>query len=260
MARNRKEDPNSKYIQQRRNILNKHSDFYVQEAYKTLRTNIRFFLSGDGCKKFCVTSGMASEGKSITALNLAISFGETGQKVVLIDADMRRPSLGRLLMEKASPGLSNVLAGLCKAEDAIRKTPYENLDVIFSGEVPPNPSELISGERMEKLIDKLSQAYDYIIVDTPPVGIVTDACIVGNCLDGVLFVVRQNETEKEIVSHSVRQLEFAGAKLMGFVLNGSDQVGGKRYKEKRYRYRQYGRYGYRYGYSYAERSREDSAR
>lgn len=253
----RKEDRNHKYARQRGCILNSKSDFYVLEAYKTLRTNIRFFLSGEGCKKFCITSGMASEGKSITALNLAISFGQAGQKVILIDADMRRPSLARLLVEKTSPGLSNILAGLCKPDEAIRKSAYENLDVILSGEVPPNPSELISGERMENLIEKLSTSYDYIIVDTPPVGIVSDACILGNYLDGVLFVVRQNEAEKEVVAHSVKSLEFAGAKLMGFVLNGSDLVGGKRYKEKRYKQRYGYKYGYKYGYTYGYRNEQD---
>lgn len=245
------------YALQRRCILNAKSDFYVLEAYKTLRTNIRFFLSGDGCKKFCITSGMAGEGKSITALNLAISFAETGQRVVLIDADLRRPSMARLLIEKVSPGLSNVLAGLCSEDEAIRKTAYPNLDIIFSGEVPPNPSELLSNSRMEKLIQTLSQRYDYILIDTPPVGIVSDACVVANYLDGVLFLVRQNEAEKEVVLQCVKQLEFAGAKLMGFVLNGSDQVGGKHYKEKRYRYRYGYRYGYRYNSVYAEPSGKD---
>ncbi len=251
------QDRGTSYTLQRRCILNDKSDFYVLEAYKTLRTNIRFFSSGDGCKKFCITSGLAGEGKSITALNLAISFAETGQRVVLIDADLRRPSMARLLIEKAAPGLSNILAGLCTADEAVRKTAYPNLDIIFSGEVPPNPSELLSDNRMEKLIDMLSQRYDYILVDTPPVGIVSDACVVANYLDGVLFLVRQNESEKGVTAQCVKQLEFSGAKLMGFVLNGSDQVGGKRYKEKYYGHGRSYRYGYRYNSVYAENSAKD---
>lgn len=247
------QDSNQSYIMQRRHILGKNSSFSVQEAYKTLRTNIRFFLSGDGCKKFCITSGLASEGKSITILNLAISFAEAGSKVLLIDADMRRPSMARLLIENASPGLSNVLAGLCKAEDAIRKEVYPNLDVLFSGEIPPNPSELLGNPRMQRMLDKMSQTYDFILVDTPPVGVVSDVCVVGNILDGVLFLVRQNYTEKEVVSRGIKQLEISGAKLMGFVLNGADKSHsgryGKKYRYKsRYKYYRYGSYGYGYGY------------
>ena len=140
------------FVTQRRLLLNANSGFYVQESYKTLRTNIRFALHTDGCKKICITSGMASEGKSTTILNLAISFAETGSRVLLIDADMRRPSLARLLIEKAAPGLSNVLAGLSTLEGAIRKELRPNLDVLFSGDIPPNPLELLGSPQMEKLI------------------------------------------------------------------------------------------------------------
>lgn len=250
-------DINQSFVEQRRNILGKNSSFYVREAYKTLRTNIRFVISGEGCQKFCITSGLASEGKSITILNLAISFAETGKKVLLIDADMRRPSQARLLIEKASPGLSNVLAGLCTPEEAIRKEQYPNLDILFSGEIPPNPSELLGGERMRNLIEKAEKVYDYILVDTPPVGIVTDACVVASFLDGVLFLVRQNESDRDSVTQGVKLLELAGVKLLGFVLNGFSPEGGKyygtkyKYRRKYYRYKKYGyRRGYGYGYGY----------
>lgn len=223
-----KQDSNQSYILQRRHILGKNSSFYVQEAYKTLRTNIRFFLSGDGCKKFCITSGLASEGKSITILNLAISFAEAGSKVLLIDADLRRPSIARLLIENASPGLSNVLAGLCKPEEAIRKSAYQNLDVLFSGEIPPNPSELLGGSVMQQMIDTLSDQYDYILVDTPPVGVVSDASIVTNLLDGVLLLVRANWAKKDVVRRAVENLARTGIKPLGYVLNGVE------YSEKKY--------------------------
>lgn len=255
-----KQESNQSYILQRRHILGKNSSFYVQEAYKTLRTNIRFFLSGDGCKKFCITSGLASEGKSITILNLAISFAEAGSKVLLVDADLRRPSLARLLIENASPGLSNVLAGLCKPEEAIRKSPYQNLDILFSGEIPPNPSELLGNTRMTKMLEKLSLQYDYILMDTPPVGVVSDVCVLGQQLDGVLFLVRQNYTEKESVARGIKQLEISGAKLMGFVLNGADKNRNSRYSRK-YKYKSrygYYRYGYRYGYGYGYGKRGSS--
>lgn len=235
------------FTAQRRLLLGPNSSFYIQEAYNTLRTNIRFAIPGEGCKRLCLTSGLASEGKSTTILNLAISFSETGSKVLLIDADMRRPSLARLLIEKVSPGLSNVLAGLCDPDDAVRKEVRPNLDVMFAGEIPPNPLELLGNPRMKALIDTMSKRYDYILVDTPPVSIVSDACEVANVTDGVLFLVRQNETDKDAVIRGVKQLELSNSRLLGFVLNGIMDEGGKSYK---YRYRYRYRYKYRSKYAY----------
>ena len=243
-------DSEQSFTAQRRLLLNPNSSFYIQEAYNTLRTNIRFAIPGDGCKRLCLTSGLASEGKSTTILNLAISFAETGSKVLLIDGDMRRPSLARLLIEKVSPGLSNVLAGLCDASEAVRHEVKPNLDVLFAGEIPPNPLELLGNPRMKKLIDDMSQIYDYILVDTPPVSIVSDACEVANVTDGVLFLARQNETDKEAVIRGVKQLELSNSRLLGFVLNGIVEEGGKSYKY-RYRYRYRYRYKYRSKYAYA---------
>ena len=210
----------SSFMNTRRQILNENSSFAVQEAYKTLRTNVRFFLRGEGCRKLCVTSGAAGEGKSITLVNLAISIAEAGDKVLLIDADLRRPALARLLVEKATPGLSEILAGMVEWDNAIRKDMYPNLDVLFSGETPPNPSELLGSERLEKLIETMAQRYDYILVDTPPVNVVSDACIVANLLDGVLMLVRKDRSRKDDVKRAVDSLRLTGAKPLGFVLNG----------------------------------------
>ena len=234
MARNIPVENSQSFVNQRRFILTNHSSFHVQEAYKALRTNIRFFLADSGCKKFCITSSAAGEGKSITILNLAISFAQTGQKVLLIDADMRRPSLARLLIEKAAPGLSNVLAGFNSEDESIRTNIYENLDVLLSGDLPPNPSELLGSENMQKLLGRLEKRYDYILVDLPPVGVVSDACVIANSLDGVLFLVRQNSTERDSVKYSIKQLELSGANQMGFVVNGA-VTEGKSYSDK-YRY------------------------
>ena len=250
------QEQNQGFVNQRRHILDKNSSFYVQEAYKTLRTNVNFTLAGEGCKKFCITSGVAAEGKSITTLNLAISFAQTGKKVVLIDGDMRRPTLAKLLIEKATPGLSNILAGQCSEVEATRKDVYPNLDVILSGEIPPNPSELLGNPRMHRMVEKLSAMYDYVLIDTPPVGIVSDACVVAESMDGVLMLVRQHRTEKEVVSRSVKQLEMSGAKLLGFVLNGSEKDSNGRYSKKyKYRYR-YRYYRYSYDYSRSGKSEE----
>ena len=239
----REQDPGQSYVNQRRLLLNAHTSFHIQEAYRTLQTNLRFSLPGDDTKVICLTSGHSSEGKSTTVLNLAISFAESGKSVLLIDSDMRRPSLGRLLIEKASPGLSNLLAGLCTVEQAIRRNVRPGLDVIFSGEIPPNPLELLSSLKLAQLIEGLKGRYDYILLDTPPVGIVADACEVASHTHGVLFLVHQNETEKDTVVRGIRQLELSNAKLLGFVLNGVMPEGGKRYK---YKYK----YGYKYKYSY----------
>lgn len=243
---NAKIDNNQSFVNQRRYILTNHSSFHVQEAYKALRTNIRFFLADSTCKKFCITSSTAGEGKSITILNLAISFAQTGQRVLLIDADMRRPSLARLLIEKPAPGLSNVLAGLNTEDEAIRTGIYENLDVLLSGEMPPNPSELLGSENMQKLLERMERRYDYILVDLPPVGVVSDACVIANSLDGVLFLVRQNVTERDAIKYSIKQLELSGANLMGFVFNGSQTEGKKGYSDK-----------YRYSYETAQASRPE---
>ena len=229
-----KNDSNQSFVNKRRYILTNHSSFHVQEAYKALRTNIRFFLSGGDCKKFCITSTASGEGKSITILNLAISFAQAGQRVLLIDADMRCPSLAKLLIEKPAPGLSNVLAGLNSEDEAIRRGVYENMDIMVAGDLPPNPSELLGSENMQKMLERLEKRYDYILVDLPPVGVVSDAGVIANSLDGVLFLVRQNSTERDALKRSIKQLELSGANLMGFVFNGVPAEG-KSYNSK-YRY------------------------
>ena len=251
----KKQDLAQSYVNQRRHILGKGSNFYIREAYKTLRTNVRFFLSGEGCKKFAITSGLAGEGKSITILNLAISFAETGSKVLLIDADLRRPTMARLLIEKASPGLSNVLAGLCHEHDAIRKDIYPNMDVLFSGEIPPNPSELLGSQRMRDMIEKLSAEYEYILIDAPPVAIVSDVCVMSDVVDGILFLVRTDRTEKDAVQRGLKQLEISGAKLMGFVLNGGSKERGG-YYGKKYKYKN--KYGY-YRYTYESSAKKSNS-
>lgn len=217
------------FMNTRRQILNKSSSFAVQEAYKTLRTNVRFFLRDERCKKICITSGASGEGKSITLINLAISVAEAGNKVLLIDADMRRPAMARLLVEKATPGLSNVLAGIATYDGAIRKEMYPNLDILFSGDVPPNPSELLSSERMQQMVEEMAERYDYILIDTPPVNVVSDASIVANLLDGVLFLVRSNRSKKDDVKHAVDSLRLTGARVLGFILNGVELDAGKSY-------------------------------
>lgn len=245
-------------------ILSPDTTFQVREAYKTLRTNVIFSLPQEGCKKICVTSSIASEGKSTNCLNLAITFAETGAKVLIIDCDLRRPNVSKLLGKKSYPGLSNVLVGLNKLEDVISDSGYKNLDVIFSGNIPPNPAELLGSDKMSDIIDELSKKYDYIFFDTAPVNIVTDTTILAKWMSGIIMVVLYNSTDKDTIEESIKQLEFVGAKILGFVLNGvvygnngSYKYNYKRsnYKYRRYNYRNYGSYR-----SYEQEKGSDSKR
>ena len=155
-------------LEERKHLLTQKDDFFTQEAYKTLRSNIIFSLTGEeGNKIIQVTSAMVSEGKSITSVNLAISFAQTDRKVLLIDCDLRRPKLASLLSLGANVGLSNVLVDHTLLEQAILPTKVPNLSVMTSGEIPPNPSELLGSKRMTALLEELRQVYHYIILDTP---------------------------------------------------------------------------------------------
>ena len=172
-------------------ILSKDLGFDIHESYKELRTNIMFSLPGSGCKVISVTSGIASEGKSTTCFNAAITFAETGAKVIVIDCDLRRPNVANLLHIRKEKGLSNILINDCKLEDAIIRTDYNGLDTIIAGNIPPNPAELLSSAPMKELIDNLRGKYDYIFLDTPPVNVVTDASLLTTIVDGYIIVVKQ---------------------------------------------------------------------
>ncbi|MDD6188464.1 MAG: CpsD/CapB family tyrosine-protein kinase [Clostridiales bacterium] len=246
--RNVRRDENFRIQEERRSILSDKSDFFIREAYKTLRTNVTFSLAEeDGCKVIIVTSSLQSEGKSTTALNLAISFAEADKRVLLIDCDLRRPKLGRLLELNSPEGLSDLLLDPGLLDKGVVKN-YGGISVILAGAIPPNPSELLGSVRMEKLLDRMKEKYDYIILDTPPVNMVTDAVVLAPRSSGVLFVVRANQSERGSVVHAVSQLEYARAKLLGFVLNGVDMEKSA-YGYGKNRNKKYGKYGgYRYGY------------
>ena len=251
----------SPLIVKRAKVLNDKSSFHVKEAYKALRTNVVFTIPHDGAKKIIVTSALAGEGKSTNCLNLAISFAQTGAKVLIMDCDLRKPNVANLLNISSSPGLSNVLANLNTIDSTIVHSDYANLDVIPSGDMPPNPAELLGSAAMKDVLDKLSEMYEYIFLDTSPINIVTDAAVMSKMVDGILLVVRQGRTDKESVAEALKKLSFVEANVLGFVLNGrlSDIKMGYRYgkqgyyrygkKQKYYRSGYYGGYGYG-GYGY----------
>jgi capsular exopolysaccharide synthesis family protein len=230
-------------VWQRRHILSNKTNFFIREAYKSLRTNIVFAAPNEGCRKIAFTSSVAGEGKSISVLNTAISFAEAGQRVLLMDADLRKPKLAKLVQRKATPGLTNILVNMSSIEQSVHKEVFPNVDILFSGDIPPNPSELLGHEKMEQLLQTLSANYDYIFIDTPPVGVLTDACVLSRLLDGVVFVVRQGRTDSDAVTSAVNQLLFAEAKVLGFILNGTEAGGSSKYG-----YGKYNKYGYSYEY------------
>ncbi len=229
--------------------------FGAAEAYKLLRTNLNFSLPDvEGCKVLGITSTLRGEGKSTTAVNLAYTIAQTGQKVLLVEADLRLPTLSKRIGVKAAPGLSNLLAGQCNGNDALQKTNMaENLWVISAGDIPPNPAELLNSDQMAATIKFLSDYFSVIIVDLPPVSVVSDALIISKLLDGMVVVVRQNMCGRRELNDTIRQLKFTDCKILGFVMTDS------RFHEKRYR--RYKRYedGDSY-HSYGHDSHKQAAR
>lgn len=234
----------------REKILSEKMSFQVREAYKALRTNVVFSLPIDECKKVIVTSSLASEGKSTNCLNLAITFAEMNERVLIIDCDLRRPNLGRLLNVKNTPGLSNCLVGLNPLDEIIRKSDFKNLSYITAGNIPPNPAELLSSPNMDKIIAELEKRFDYIFFDTAPINLVTDTAVLSKYVHGIIMVVLQASTDKEALRFAMNQLQFVGAKVLGFILNGVvyGNNGNYKYKNKKkyYRYgkgKNYNKYG-----------------
>ena len=182
---------------------------------------------------------------------MAIALGQMDQKVLLIDCDLRRPRMGRLLNLNAPSGLSNVLMNFSLLDEAIVSSEEHGIDLILAGDIPPNPAELLSSNRMQKLLKRMRENYDYIILDSPPVDLVVDAVALSSQCDGVLFVVRAGQSERGAVIHGMDQLQYAGANVLGFVFNGVTSKTTRGYGK--YRYRSYARhsyskYGYRRGY------------
>lgn len=227
--------------------FNKTNDYRTREAFKTLRTNIEF--CGREVKVIAVTSCTPNEGKTSIAMEMAKAFAEAGNKTMLIDADMRKSVLvGRYRTGAVKIGLTHCLIGKAEYPEAICKTNMENLYVTFSGPVPPNPSELLGGENFISILKVLRGSFDYVVVDTPPLGSVIDAAVAARSCDGTVLVVENNAVSYKFVQRVKEQLDKTGSRILGVVLNKVDMDGKGYYGHYgRYYGKYYGKYYGRYG-------------
>ena len=218
-------------------------NYHYEEALKTLRTNIQF--AGAEITSILVTSCYPNEGKSDIVSQLAKEMGKAGKKVLLLDADIRKSTfIQRFQIEGGSKGLSQDLSGQVAVRDILYTTNYENVDMIFAGPVAPNPSELLEGKLFAHLVEGLSQRYDYILIDTPPMASVIDAAIVGGVCDGAILVIEDGAVGYRTAQKVKAQLEKSGSRVLGAVLNKVEMKKGKYYSYDKYgKYSKYGRYG-----------------
>lgn len=194
--------------------------FQVRESYKAARTNIAYSILKKGCKKVAFTSSTKSDGKTVTSINVASALAQqVATKVLVVECDLRRPRVNTALKIEPTPGLTNYLNDECSLEDIIRDTKIDNLKAIAYGAIPPNPSELLASEAMADLIKTAEKEYDYIIFDTPPVGIVIDAVPILKASDGVVIVARNNSTTYPELAKTVETVERTDAKIIGVILN-----------------------------------------
>ena len=228
--------------------LHKNLEFTAVEQYKLLRANLSFTLpENQRCSVIGVTSSMRGEGKRTPADNLSYVLAESGKKVLLIDGDLRIPSVAKKMNLKSTPGLTDLLMGFESHQmSAFKSSLLENWYIMPSGDIPPNPSELLGSHRMETIIGIMSEKFDYIVIDLPPVNVVSDALAIAKYITGMIVVIREDYTEKKELEACLRQLELSNVNVLGCVLNeskGSGGIGGKYKRYSKY-YRKYYKSGY----------------
>lgn len=218
------------------------SNYASTEAYNTLKTNIQF--CGKDIKSICITSCTPNEGKTSVSFRLAASFAESGKKVLFIDTDLRKSVLfGRLKIDKKMLGLSQYLSGMNTLEEVIYQTNIDNLNIIIAGPVPPNPLDLLSGELFTRLIETQREKYDYLIIDTSPLGIVIDSINVAQICDGTILLLQANTISYKLAKKVIAQLGKGNCRIIGTILNKVGQ------KHRGYYGKRYGKY---YGKSYGK--------
>lgn len=226
-----------------RKTLHRNLEFTATEQYKLIRTNLDFTLpENEKCSVIGVTSSMRGEGKSTTAVNLSYVLAEKGSKVLLIDADLRIPSIAKKLDIDSAPGLADLLKGKGAQIEEFQSYLLPNWCILPSGDIPPNPSELLGSSRMEKLLNQLRSMFDYIIIDLPPVNLVSDAVSISSLISGMIVVIREEYTEKKELERCFRQLKLSNVNVLGCVMNEAKSGGGSYKKYKKYRYYKYYRY------------------
>lgn len=239
--KNKKDSSASSRFLLKNAIMDSGLKFRVEEAYKSIRTNIMLSVMKKGCKIIVISSSMANEGKTTTTTNLAISIAQADQRVLLIDGDLRKPKIHHYFSIPNAPGLTNYLGASVNSRQAqsidlfsiIHPTEYKNLAVITSGSIPPNPGEILGSEPMAEFLKKVSEHFDYIIIDTPPINVVSDALPVIRESDGVVMVVRANSSTHPELQKALDSLKFIDAKILGFVVNYATE---KRSKYGYYKY------------------------
>lgn len=209
-------------------------NFAASEAYKLLRTNIIFSFPEEGkCHILGVTSSVQNEGKSATTCNLAYALSEVGKKVLLLEADLRRPTIGSKLNIHRVPGVTNLLVSREDFHGMVQRcSNAPNMDVLTAGDIPPNPSELLGSGKMAELLKQLTQEYEYIVVDLPPITAVSDALAISPLLHGVIVVAKEGVSQKKGVEEALRQLKQAGARVLGFVYRTEGDTVQKKYQGK----------------------------
>ena len=207
----------------------------ISEQYREIRTNIEYSNVDQNTKTILVTSSDKNEGKTTTVSNLAVSFANLNKKVLIIDCDLRNPSIHKMFRLNNIYGLTDILAKDRAVDKCIQKTELENLYVLTAGSTPPNPAEILSSEKMKNLIEDLKNIYDYIFIDTPPIGLVTDAGVLSSFTDGVVLVVKSESVEKKYLEETKKKLDAVDARILGAILNS--------YKSEQKDYDYYSYYG-----------------
>ena len=207
----------------------------ISEQYRAIRTNIEYSNVDQNTKTILVTSSDKNEGKSTTVSNLAVSFANLNKKVLIIDCDLRNPSIHKMFKLNNIYGLTDILAKDRAVDKCIQETELENLYVLTAGAIPPNPAEILSSEKMKNLIEDLKNIYDYIFIDTPPIGLVTDAGVLSSFTDGVVLVVKSESVEKKYLEETKKKLDAVDARILGAILNS--------YKSEQKDYNYYSYYG-----------------
>lgn len=226
-------------------LLTKATDMGIVENYAKLRMNLLYTLVGKDTKVVVVTSAVAGEGKSTIAANLAISCAMGDKKVLLVDGDLRRASQSRIFeLSDHTKGMSEVLVGACKWQDVILKSIKGNVDLLPAGHFPPNPTELLGSNEMLALLKELEQAYDLVLLDMPPINIVSDPLVLSNSVAGCIFVTRQDYSDHREIRKALIEAEMAGMNVMGFVFYGED-IKEAGYYSKKYYNKYYSKYEYR---------------